>query len=666
MLIALTQPLDRARVWLTARLVPPTGGALARRRKLIAALVIFIAALGVRWLHQSEANVEMQQGRSMMITMGASYRGEAARMLSEGGWLLPRQPDEPTDARLIVHPPGYALLIAALEAATGNGERAIITLQIFVDALAAVMVFVIAAELLPAMVALIAGLFAAFSPHLSYYSLWLSPDSLAVLPILVAVFLLIRADKHPRWALIVVAGAMLGLSCWLRANGLLLALLLGAIVLLRFERARRWRYAAAFIITTLAVISPITIRNYLLYHRFVPLSLGAGITMIEGIGDYDRERRFDMPRTDAEVAQVEAQWHNRPDYAVNLWSPDGIERDRERMRRGLAVARSHPAWFAGAMLRRASWMLSYNDSRPRDWPFNTASVPIITAAPSFSHSINVAPNAAPVWSNAPAEWLGTGEVVAPQASVVLAIDQSRWQLTGDGSAYDDQFVSAPLAVKKNSDYVMRLTLGTERETLAAKVTSLDRRLALASAIIPAATREAKKAERRASRDEESAADANVHDSSMSIVEIPFASGSHEQVRVVLSNNGGQAIAEVGAVELYEQGRTAQAWTRWLRPAVRGVQKNVYTTARMLVLIGCGLVLLVFARRRQVLVMLLTVPLYYLVAQSALHTEYRYILAMHDFLFIVAATALYVAGALVAAGLRRALARTSRIVQSYRA
>jgi hypothetical protein len=665
--IALTQTLDRARVWLAVRLVPPASGTTPRRRKLIAVLIIFIVALGVRWLHRAEANVEMQQGRSMMITMGASYRGEATRMLSEGGWLLPRPPDEPTDARLIVHPPGYSLLIAALSAATGKGERSVITLQMVVDGLAAVMVFLIAAELLPATAALIAGLLAAFSPHLAYYSLYLSPDSLAVLPILVAVFLLIRAGKHPKWIWIVAAGTLLGLSCWLRANGLLLAPLLGAVVLLRFDGARRWRYAAAFIITTLAVISPITIRNYLLYHRFVPLSLGSGITMIEGIGDYDRERRFDMPRTDTEVAQMDARWHERPDYSVNLWSPDGIERDRERMRRGLAVARTNPGWFAGVMLRRASWMLTANEPRPRDWPFNTASVPIINAAPSFSHSISVAPDAEPVWSNTPAELLAGGEVVAPQASTALAADQNRLRLAGDGSAYNDQFASAPLAVKKNTDYVLRLALRTERETLAAKVTSPDRRLALASMIIPAASREAKKAERRASRDgEESAAKTSASDSSMSIVEIPFASGAHEQVRVVLSNNGGAAIAEVGAVALYEQGQTAQAWTRWLRPLVRGVQKNLYTTGRMLVLIGSGLLLLLVARRWQVLVVLLAVPVYYLVVQSALHTEYRYILAMHDFLFIVAAVALYVAGAAAAAGLRRALARTPRAMPSYRA
>lgn len=51
-----------------------------------------------------------------------------------------------------------------------------------------------------------------------------------------------------------------------------------------------------------------------------------------------------------------------------LFPPDGIERDQKRFALGLEVIRSHPAWFLGVMLRRDEFMLSYNDSRPHDWP----------------------------------------------------------------------------------------------------------------------------------------------------------------------------------------------------------------------------------------------------------------------------------------------------------
>jgi hypothetical protein len=51
-------------------------------------------------------------------------------------------------------------------------------------------------------------------------------------------------------------------------------------------------------------------------------------------------------------------------------------------------------------------------------------------------------------------------------------------------------------------------------------------------------------------------------------------------------------------------------------------------------------LLAHARRTRALAALVAVPLYYLCVQSALHTEYRYVLAIHYFLFIAAAAALY--------------------------
>jgi Dolichyl-phosphate-mannose-protein mannosyltransferase len=658
------QFFKRARYWLSARLTPATeSDAAPRRRKLIIAPVIFLIALGVCWLHRGDAYVEMQQGQSLRA--GRDYRAEAERMIDAGELWLPRSLADRGDARMIVHPPGYSLLLVALSKPTGDAGRQITALQMAGEAAAATLVFFIAAELLPLLTATLAGLLVAFSPHYAYYSLWVSPDTLAGLPILLAIVLLIRAYKRPGLVAVIAAGAMLGVSCWLRANALLLAPFLGLVILLLFERARRWRYAAALVAATLAVVAPITIRNYILYHRFVPLSLGAGITLIEGISDYDRERRFALPRTDDDVSNAEAQWYGRDDYAINLWVPDGVERDRDRMRRGLAVVGAHPAWFVGTMLRRALWMISYNDSRPHDWPFDTANVPLISAAPGFSHALGAAPDRPPVWSNNATELLAGGEVVAP-ASAMLAADDSALQLTGDASIYGDQFISAPFVVEKNTDYLLRLAVDSRRETLAAKVTSLDRRLALASVSVPATAHAATKAERRnARRAGEESAPGNSPNSSMSVVEIPFATGPHEQVRVVLSNNGSQADAALGTLQLFQLGPTPHTWTTALRPPLRGLQKNLYTTARLLPLVGLGLGLLALGRGWRLLLALLAVPLYYLLAQSALHTEYRYILTLHYFLFVMAATTLQIAGALTAAGLRHALARARRAVRSYR-
>src|SRR5262249_41444081 len=157
------------------------------------------------------------------------------------------------------------------------------------------MVFLIALELLNPVVACIAAVLTAFSPHLAYYSLWISPDTLCVLPILIAVYLMIKSSKRPRFATIVAAGAMVGLSCWLRANALLLSPILAVAAVLLTERARRLKYGAAFVAATILVVSPITIRNWILFHHFIPISIAGGENLVVGIADFDKEGRFGMP-----------------------------------------------------------------------------------------------------------------------------------------------------------------------------------------------------------------------------------------------------------------------------------------------------------------------------------------------------------------------------------
>ena len=46
-----------------------------------------------------------------------------------------------------------------------------------------------------------------------------------------------------------------------------------------------------------------------------------------------------------------------PAYAKSLFSPDGVERDRARLQRGLSVIGRHPLWFGTVMLRRAGSMV---------------------------------------------------------------------------------------------------------------------------------------------------------------------------------------------------------------------------------------------------------------------------------------------------------------------
>ena len=88
------------------------------------------------------------------------------------------------------------------------------------------------------------------------------------------------------------------------------------------------------------MIAPLTIRNAVVFGEFIPVSLGAGQTLIEGIADYDTDGTLGLPQTDVELIRGEAETYQRPDYANSLFTPDGPARDRARLRRGFSVIRA--------------------------------------------------------------------------------------------------------------------------------------------------------------------------------------------------------------------------------------------------------------------------------------------------------------------------------------
>jgi hypothetical protein len=670
-------PINALREWLSRRvlLVPPEGFTKPRSRALLVrCLLIFFIAVGVRLLHWQDSHVGVISGKTALGGVYKHYHREAERIIEERRILYPRESPAEGDARLLLHPPGYAILLAAMLKFSDDPQPALWFIQITGNALAAVLVFLIAAELLPLMAAFIGGLLVALSPHLAYYSLFLLPDSLSVLPILLAVYLIIRATRRPRLSTIIWAGAMIGLTCWLRANALALAPFIGLLVFLLFDR-RRWRYACALLLATGVVIAPITIRNLLVFHRFIPISIMTGLNLAEGIGDYDPEGQLDMPRSDREARLKDVEWSGRPDYGHSLWFPDGIERDRVRWNHAAAVIRSRPAWFLGVMLHRAGFMLCTNDSRAHEFPFNTANVPVVTAERGFAHAISpsadrqplwmnlpvvvalnnaiisqslaVGDEAQPVWSISPGELQTQGTMLAAEGSATLAANGQALEISGDRSAYGEQFASAPIDVERNTDYVLVLPARLARGDMAIKVTSADRRITLASVGLSAAQNEAT---------------ADVDDSEPfaqppalpTAFQLPFATGNRTQIRLVISNNSvalAAPAAEIGQAALFKMGATPATWTRLPRGVVRGIQRNLFTTNHLLPLVIIGLTLLLLAGQWRVALVVLAVPLYYLSVHSVVHTEYRYILGIHYFLFILAGVTLAGLLTMIGAGAR---------------
>src|SRR5262249_47367348 len=185
--------------------------------------VVFLLSAGVRILYWQDMAPDLSVHDRLSQNMALQYRREARRILEEGRLLFPLNHPDSGDARMIIHPPGYSIVMALSFKLFGENDTPLRSLQLAADAASAVLVFLIAAELLPFAVALLAGLLMALSPHASYYAVKLSPDSLAVLPILLAVYLIIKAYTTKQLRFAAAAGVLFGISCWFRANALLLA-----------------------------------------------------------------------------------------------------------------------------------------------------------------------------------------------------------------------------------------------------------------------------------------------------------------------------------------------------------------------------------------------------------------------------------------------------------
>ena len=119
----------------------------------------------------------------------------------------------------------------------------------------------------PTAVGVIAGLMAAFAPQFSWNSILLLPDSLAALPILLAMLMITRRvgqafhvghtflpvqsgegfnfTKMDRQECLsyLAAGALIGVSCWFRANALLLAPFVALSFPIIFKNRGPWRRA---------------------------------------------------------------------------------------------------------------------------------------------------------------------------------------------------------------------------------------------------------------------------------------------------------------------------------------------------------------------------------------------------------------------------------------
>jgi hypothetical protein len=331
------------------------------RRRIFALLLIVLFAFAVRALTARFIGAHLDDAGWFPHGIYAIFDRQAQAILdgtASAFWI-----DDPSQTDAAVYPPGYPLWLAFVYTLRGARSAAVVqTVQWMLDALSVLLVVGIGVTGYGWRAGLCAGALAALSPLLALYGAMPLADSPTSWLVLGGVWLLLLAARRKSWRWAVGAGLLVGASCWLRANAMLLVVW-WALALLLFVSVgwkERVRLSACVALGAMLLITPIVVRNIITFRAFVPTGLGVGTNLWEGLGETDRAAEFGAVYGDSLLTEKErAEMGVAPGEKFSLYYPNGVERDRARARKAMAVIKSNPVWYAGVMLRRAVGVLKY-------------------------------------------------------------------------------------------------------------------------------------------------------------------------------------------------------------------------------------------------------------------------------------------------------------------
>jgi len=263
-----------------------------------------------------------------------------------------------------IYAPGYPLWLALIYKLSDSRSAAIIqNVQWVLDSFAVLLVAGVGVTAYSWRVGLWAGAIAALWPLPATYGAVPLADAPTSWIVVGATWMLLLAAKREGLGWALGAGALIGASCWLRANAMLLVFFWALAILLLAQASwpRRALLAASVLVAAVLVIAPIVWRNAAAFHLFVPTGLGAGTNLIEGLGETERgAREFGLSASDRGVLDQErAELNVPPNASFDLYYPDGIQRDRARTRKAMRIIAQHPFWYAGSVLNRMAAVLKY-------------------------------------------------------------------------------------------------------------------------------------------------------------------------------------------------------------------------------------------------------------------------------------------------------------------
>jgi hypothetical protein len=248
-----------------------------------------------------------------------------------------------------------------------------------------------------------------------------------------------------------------------------------------------------------------------------------------------------------------------------------------------------------------------------------------------------------------------GAMAIPSNESMTITESSKLELTGNEEKYGPQFLAPWMDVKSGTDYVVTVPAWISAGRMRVSIVSASYATYSSQVIEPLEGLHAEWQQMHAAQIREMDMYDSIdptEDQPEQLLKLPFVAVRDEHVRVVWSNEASnvQSRANIGFIKLYQLGTARYVWTRYPRILVHSIQK-LFLTAVILPLAVIGLLVLILRKQTAALLILPVVPIYFMTVQSAVHTEYRYVIAVTYFLFAFAGVALCAAASPVIAKMK---------------
>lgn len=234
--------------------------------------------------------------------------------------------------------PTYPGFLSIIYTAVGHNDLAVRIIQIFLHAINCWLVYAIGSVAFNDKVGIIASIFYAVYPPFIFYTGLILSETFTIFLFLSTFLLLVKAINQRSILLTVTSGVTLGLSILCKPTLLPFSAFF-CLFLWLFRKTRPLLvFGFCLFVTTILTISPWVVRNYLEFHRWIPVSAYSGYNLLLGTISRD-DPTFEI------------------DAFKNEYYQNPIEQDRVAFLRGIDNIKGNPKRYIAMMPEKLAYFL---------------------------------------------------------------------------------------------------------------------------------------------------------------------------------------------------------------------------------------------------------------------------------------------------------------------